>query len=181
MPTRRSGTTAVPTASSYGGRSTTSSRTPSSRGGPFVRDLVGLGDIAVEVDAEKLSEAAAYGLRCRRGAAGEYYVGLLYSTGKARIEKIAPQAGQGGILGEADIAAAGTAGRHHLRLECSGEAGAAMTLRLSVDGKPAAVGTDPAALGPSPVGIFVYSLDTVPAEVAFDNVEVKTLAAAPPR
>jgi serine/threonine protein kinase len=144
------------------------------------RDLIALGDVAVEADATKVAPApAAYGLMCRRGAAGEYYVGLVYSTGQARIERIAEQGGHGGVLGQADLSTASTPGAKHLRLECSGATGGAMTIRLFVDGAPAVAASDTEALGPSPAGMFVYSPSTVPAEVTFDNFTVKTLPAAP--
>ena len=146
-------------------------------------DLVALSDVAVEADAEKVSPTQlAYGLTCRRGANGEFYAGLLYSEGQATIEQIAaPGARGGGILGSAQLSTASTPGRKHLRLECSGAAGGAMTVKLFLNGTPVVAGADPEALAASPVGMFAFASDGVPAEVAFDNFEVKTLPAAPLR
>ena len=64
-------------------------------------------------------------------------------------------------------------------LECAGPAGGPVSIRLFVDGVAAVGGTDAEGLAPSPVGMFAFSSDGVPAEVAFDNFAVKTLPGAP--
>jgi len=150
-------------------------------GSAFRSDLINLADVGVEADAEKLSTTnLAYGLTCRRGTSGEYYAGLVYSDGQATIEKVEPPGRSGGgVLGAAALPSATAPGRKHLRLECSGAAGGNVALRLFVNGAAAVAGNDPQGLAPSPVGMFAFSFDGVPTEVAFDNFAVKTLPPAP--
>ena len=82
-------------------------------GSAFRSDLVSLGDVAVEADAEKLLPTnLAYGLSCRRGTGGEYYVGLVYSDGQTTIEKVVPPGKSGGsVLGAAQLKSASAPGR----------------------------------------------------------------------
>ena len=142
-------------------------------GAPRREDLLALGDVAVEVDANDVSTArASFGLLCRRSATGEFYTGVVESTGRALIEKFS--AGGRETLQEVQTADVVT-GRKRLRLECKGGVGTPLSLRLLVDGRLAVEATDAAALGPGRVGVYLASHADGGATVIFDNFVVKTV------
>jgi len=145
-------------------------------GPAFRRDLVALGDVAIEVDADKISAPPAfYGLMCRRQQSGNklYYAAGIDSTGRAQIVEVGGE-GSPRTLADAPLAQAALTGRRHLRLECTGAAGAPVSLRLLVDGKPAVDITDPTGLGPGPAGLFVSSEAQSGSQVLFDDFAVKS-------
>lgn len=143
-------------------------------GAAFRQDLVALGDVAVEVAADKISAPPAiYGLLCRRQQSrNDYYVGGLDSSGRAVILKLA--GGPPRTIAEAPLAQAAQSGRRQLRLECVGGAGGQVTVRLVVDGTPAVEVSDPAGLGPGAVGLFVSSEAQAGSQVLFDDFAVKS-------
>lgn len=147
--------------------------------GPAYReDLLRLGDVAIEADAERIVPVrTGYGLICRRGETGEVYLGLVDSAGSARIDKVGLDAYE--TLAERPLDRADASGPRRLRLECVGGSGSPVVLRLFVDGTLAAEATDSAPLAPGTAGVVVTSHDRGGAQVLFDNFAVSE--ASPPR
>lgn len=142
--------------------------------GPGYRaELVSLNDTAIEVDADLIVAIPTdFGLLCRRADGGEFYRGIVDSTGEARIEKITNRGTV--LLGKAPIESAST-GRRHLRLECAGGPGSGATLRLLVDGRLVVETADPEPIGAGAAGVVVSTHDRPGAQVLFDNFQVRAL------
>jgi len=147
--------------------------------GPAYRDdLLRLGDVAIEADAERIVPVrTGYGLICRRGETGEFYMGLVDSAGSARIDKVGLDKLE--TLAERPFERADASGSRRLRFECVGGSGSPVVLRLSVDGTVATEATDGAPLGPGTAGVVISSYDRAGSQVLFDNFAVSE--ASPPR
>jgi hypothetical protein len=137
--------------------------------GPAYRaDLVALNDAAIEVDADRITAIPArFGLLCRQQQNGDFYMAVVDSAGRARIEKLAD--GDRRTLGDQPLAGADAAGPRRLRLECVGGPGSSVTLRLFVDGNLAVEGSDQTPLAPGGAGVVAVSLDRAGVQILFDN------------
>jgi hypothetical protein len=146
--------------------------------GPAYRaELIKLGDVAIEVDAENIvAVRTAYGLMCRRAEDGAFYQALIDTSGRAMVEKLSA-AGRT-TLAERPFDKADQPGARHLRMECVGGSGTPLALRLFVDGVLAVEATDSAPLGPGAAGVVLSSADRGGSQALFDNFVIKNAGSA---
>ena len=143
--------------------------------GPAYRpDLLALGDVAIEVDAENIVPVHTFfGVLCRRDENGGFYFAQVDSDGRARVEKV--DASGRVTLADEPLDTASATGVRHLRFECLSHSDQAVVLRFFVDGKLAAEATDIQPIAAGTAGVVVSSADKAGSQVLFDNFVVRRL------